>query len=473
MGRASRLRLDLLCSAALVVAVATGPAGSPPAGAAGLVPPSNSLIVGSGSQATFATMQQLSDLFDQSLGCNLVAPPGNSQPLDFSCPASANQTYPPLSNGVPQYGYTENPLNDVATQEPPLGSNNGILQLEDQGVHGTTAAVNVADNISYATNARNLAGTDLQGLNFVAYAEDGVSWLHFTDVNGVATPSANVTNLTKAQLQKIFEASSVSGAITNWSQVGGSNAPIDVFSAQEGSATLSTWKSFLGFDPSSGGAAPIANIILQNEDRSILAKGAKAAADAIFYFPTGLYAASCKQSTTNCGGSPLPPGDQNALGKINGVNATQATILNGTFPVHRYEYNVYSNGSNHNIPEASAATLNFVSEDGFLCKPQLDPNGKPIIDPNTGLWYHSEIENIIAANGFIPLPNGVPDSQNTSPGDEGQVPHTAYSLLAAVPAGKSSAYGAPYLPWAQPTLDGQGNPTGYCLVSTTDGNASS
>ena len=44
----------------------------------------------------------------------------------------------------------------------------------------------------------------------------------------------------------------------------------------------------------------------------------------------------------------------------------------------RLVYNVYSDGSNPNIPPSAAAAENIVSEDGFLCKPST----KEDIDPN-------------------------------------------------------------------------------------------
>jgi ABC-type phosphate transport system substrate-binding protein len=459
-------RAGVLAAGSTLVLVAAAGWGAAPAGAStGLVTPANSLIIGSGSQAAFAMIQQLDDLFDNAPGCDQVATSG-SQPLDFSCPSSSNPTFPPVSNGTTEYGYTENPSNDVALEEPPLGSSNGIAQLEDQGTHGAAASVPVADNIGYATSASAPSSSTDKGLTYVAYAEDGISWFHFTKVGGVATPSANVKSLTKKQLQEIFLKTGTTH-ITNWDQLsGGTNAPIDVFSPQTGSATLSTFKSYLGTTPSgSSGTAGTKNIILQNTDKTILARGATATADAIYVFPTSSYAASCKVATT-CGGVPLPTGDANGLGEITGVTPNQANILNGDFPIHRYIYNVYSNGSDPDIPEASAAVLNFASEDGFICKAQRDPNGNPILDPTTGIWYHTEIDKIIADFGFIPLKNGVPVSQNTQPFEEGKLLHTAYSLLSAVPAGSSTAYGAQYLPWDKPTVKNT-NPLGYCLASTT------
>ena len=68
-----------------------------------------------------------------------------------------------------------------------------------------------------------------------------------------------------------------------------------------------------------------------------------------------------------------------------------------TFPITRGLYNIYNNSSAA-VP-SSQATLNYVSEDGFLCKSSTATD----IDPQTGVSYRTEIENAINANGFFPL----------------------------------------------------------------------
>ena len=115
-------------------------------------------------------------------------------------------------------GYTsfaqENPFNDVLTVLPPNGATNGIQQLEDQGTHATGAtskgvAINVAPlDLASSARAPALTGSttgDDRGLNFVAYAQDAVDWIHWTSVSGTATPSSAVTNLTPTELTSIYE----------------------------------------------------------------------------------------------------------------------------------------------------------------------------------------------------------------------------------------------------------------------------
>jgi ABC-type phosphate transport system substrate-binding protein len=475
-----------------------------PAGAT-VVNPANNIIVGSGSQAAYNTINQLDSLFNLAPGCAQFVPfPSSSNPqeLDYSCATAPTVAANP-----------ENPYADVAIEEPPLGSSNGILQLEDSGAHGATAtgsgvSINVAQNVNFATSSRAIGSSDLEGLNFVAYAADGVSWFHYTEVNNKNSPSNAVTNLTQAQLKDIWN-----GTDTNWNQVGGSNAPIVVFSAQEGAGVQSVWKTYLGFDPSEatnavncytpkGGSTPTCvgpGVIEQNEDAQIKPAafvgsqsgfvsnnptwGKKGNAsiidlrdDAIYFFSYGVYTASCGTTDASCGGTHLPPGTTNALGQVNGIAPSESTILDSQFPVDHYLYNVYSDGFNSNIPAATGATLNYVSEVGFICNPNKG-DSTTLIDPLTGKSYLSEIQSIIEKSGFFPLSAGMASGDvNSTPIDEGTVAHTATALLSSGSggAGTSKDGYAAYAPFdSAATTGANSDPVGFCLTTSSDGNAGS
>ena len=321
----------------------------------------------------------------------------------------------------------------------------------------------------------------------MAYARDGVPWFHYTKVNSAATPSAAVHNLSQTQLEGIY-----SGTIDNWSQVGGANKPIVVFSAQEGSGTEGTWKSFIGFDPvtvttdncAHPGTSPPSGcvgpgVVLENEDAQIntaafttnqqsylnsglwggkRATDAQIKADAIFFFSYGKYASQCAKGANLCGGSPLGAGTKNAVEKVNGVLPNKSTILEGTFPVDRYLYNVYSNGFNKNIPTANGATLNYVSEIGFMCKPQ----NKTAVNPADGNTYLTDIQQTIEAQGFFPLSAGASTGTiNQTPIDEGKVGHPATGIIPAK-----------YKPYDKVTVNPATlDPEGFCLTFSTDGNS--
>ena len=164
---------------------------------------------------------------------------------------------------------------------------------------------------------------------------------------------------------------------------------------------------------------------------------------------------------TSCGGSPLK-GATNALGQVNGIAATETTILENTFPIDRLLYNVYSNGSNSNIPAANAATINYVSEIGFICNPNRGKS-TAAVDSITGSNYVNEIQSIILAAGFYPLSSGAATGTVTQTEiDEGHVGNPGSGLI-----------GSRYAPYDTFGTASNGDPMGFCLVTTTDGNANS
>ena len=594
-----------------------------PAGAT-VTNPANNLIVGSGSSTTYTMMQQLDLLFNNAASCTLtsantgVAP----QPLDFSCVTGGGGD--PVALDASPTNTPENPWADVIVEEPAIGSGSGINQLSKVTADHTTS-VNVANNVDFARSSRLAGSSDFTGLNFVAYAEDAVSWFHYlsvpvdhhviTKTNGsltsdvtngtdtVNTPSNGVTNLTKAQVQGIWN-----GTYKNWNQFsGGTDAPIVVFSAQTGSGTQSTWKTFLGYDPTSSSNAvncvgatcggPVVifenqlaslngnsflgtnqlafktdlstnhaisgtqhNTVNDNRSTTVAQSGtskkvyltsgaaisvgsvvtisgvtgtntvtavtpatarkpasikfasatngfvipgaqvtwtntttstqawtsadvnATVRADAIYFYsygkwknqtgaPNGTSARDC--ATGGCGGIHLQSGYTAALGNINSITLNDNHALDGTFPAPRYLFNVYSNGSNAKIKTAATpATLNYVSEAGFLCKPQ----NSTLLDPSTGNNYVSEIQAAISASGFFPLSAAYTSGGvNTTPiADEGSVPHPVAGMTLTSNGHDYSQYmnvtGTGLANGYQST---NGDPSGFCLVSTTDNNASS
>ncbi len=107
-------------------------------------------------------------------------------------------------NGFTIWGQ-QNPFNDVLVEEPSYGSSNGILELEGTGSArwSVTPAprsdptsrptrFNVAPlDAARSSRAPKLrAGGDYQGLNFVAYAEDAVSYLYWTVQRHAASTDA-------------------------------------------------------------------------------------------------------------------------------------------------------------------------------------------------------------------------------------------------------------------------------------------
>lgn len=97
------------------------------------------------------------------------------------------------------------------------------------GIKGATAGT-----YSFGCSSRDLKAEEKGNLTELVFAYDGIAL--------IVNPANKVTNLTKAQLTSIF-----TGAVTNWSEVGGADAPIVVVSREDGSGTRTAIEELLGF----------------------------------------------------------------------------------------------------------------------------------------------------------------------------------------------------------------------------------
>jgi len=452
------------------LAVATAGWGATSAGATGGGGPVAQSILGSGSDTTQFMMTDLDKLYLFSTGCQNLPPKdasGNPTYLDFSCqspdptiaslagtstsgsatvtmadttgvvkgqvvtgpgvPAAATYvgtlaantsiglSSSPSANlpvkagagaGAGTFNFssvvpTENYAHDQVHEAYFYGSSFGIYQLCHKGtsIGGTPVAP-----IDFARSSRGSKTSDCAGLNFVAYARDGISWEAVND--GTANSGVfNMNNpdgacaghpgpcLTISDLTAIFTKTGSPPAcqITNWSQLGGQNLPIQVYTAQPGSGTRSTWDGFIHGDSSQCAKA----LIPENSNAGIAPADLKTA---IFPFSFGVWS-----TQVHGAGSEL-------LGAVDNIAATAATISNGTFPFGRFLYNVYCTAS---CPAAagasSAATVNYVGEEGWICKAP----SSHAVDPTRHVNYRNEIATAINANGFINVPFGVIGSGDT------------------------------------------------------------
>jgi ABC-type phosphate transport system substrate-binding protein len=348
-----------------------------------------SQILGSGSDTTYQMMAALDTLYNDSAGCNTIATPGNTQPLDFRC------ITPDPAGTIT----TENYPHDVVREAYPLGSSSGISQLCQQGLAGVA-------NMQFARSSRTLRATDCHNLHFVAYARDGISWEAFPGVAG--SPAAAMNNqsgtcagstgfcLTQQQLKDIL----LNCTITKWDQVGvpdgsGGTDPIVIYTAQANSGTRATYEGFVG--GSSQTCIPAnqlaSHTVFENENTTIL--GNADAKDALFFFSFGVY--------TN---TVAPNPDGSALGEIDGVPVNVTTIGDSTFPFGRFLFNVSCGAAAGSLcgtaKPAGTRTKAYVSEKGWLCKLGTSHSD----DPLTGLNYRTEIANTISKQGFVPLQSG-------------------------------------------------------------------
>ncbi|MEI8083281.1 MAG: substrate-binding domain-containing protein, partial [Actinomycetes bacterium] len=357
--------LGLTAAAGVLTVVSVGLAA--PAFAGPAVDGVSTTLVGSGSDTTHAVMHRLDAVYAGAPGCVVLAAVGTPQPLDGNCVSPT----PALVTAV-------NPDHDNVVEKYPLGSGNGINQLCQQGLANVLT-------VDFARSSRGPSGSDCNGLQFVSFARDGISWFHFSQVGGVNTPSNAVTNLTQDQIRKIF----VTGEINNWSQVGGTNAPIVIYAAQAGSGTRSTFDGLIG--GSSIAQIPAlsqaTHVITENNAQPLIDNGD--AANAIFYESYGRYQQSSPGNSTQTVGA------ADGLGNIDGITPDATTIGNSTFPFGRSLYNV--------LRYPSEATKRYLDPvDGFLCRTDIDTVASAV----SGRKLRAEIEASIAAEGFVPLAKG-------------------------------------------------------------------
>ena len=217
----------------------------------------------------------------------------------------------------------------------PFGSSEGITALEN-----TLKTTGGQPCINYARSSRARSSTDPATISFINLGGDAVTYA--TQPGGHAP-----ANLTTAQLQGIYNCT-----LTNWNQVGGSNAPIAAMLPQNGSGTRSFFLGAIGLtapgpcvstSATRQGAAG-ANDQTLEENEGVDPSLNMNKADVIFPFSVGkwiaerFHSASCG-TVANCFAHPSqchPTATQNMFGcntsgtmKLNSINSTAPTLGTG------------------------------------------------------------------------------------------------------------------------------------------------
>ncbi|MCX7005066.1 MAG: phosphate ABC transporter substrate-binding protein [bacterium] len=138
---------------------------------------------------------------------------------------------------------------------------------------------------------------EAQALSRHVVARDGIAV--------VVNPANAVTNLTLIQIRAIFN-----GAVKNWNEVGGANAPITVVSREAGSGTRSSFEKIVQ------GIALTQDAIVQDSNGTIRETVAQDA-NAVGYLSHGLLNDKIKAVT------------------VAGVACTTAAVVAGTYPLAR------------------------------------------------------------------------------------------------------------------------------------------
>ena len=214
------------------------------------------------------------------------------------------------------------------------------VNIEVQQVGSSAGIKNTIDGTSdLGMSSRDLKDEETKEVDGTQIAIDGIA---------VITNTANkVTNLTSEQVKDIF-----TGKITNWKEVGGEDAQIVVVSREDGSGTRDGFQDILGFESDElikdaqicDGSGNVKSTVEGNEN-------------AIAYISFGYL------------------GDTLNDVKIDGVEPTDANVVDGKYPISRPFIVVNKKDGLSDVAKAfvdfimSEEGQNIVAEEGFIKAP--------------------------------------------------------------------------------------------------------
>jgi len=218
------------------------------------------------------------------------------------------------------------------------------VQIDIQG-GGSSVGVKSAGEgtVDVGMASREIKDSELDefpDLNIFVIAQDGIAI--------AVNPGVAVDGLTKDQVQEIF-----TGAITNWSEVGGPDKPIVVVSREEGSGTRGAFEEMVMAVGSSGEETPIVDTAILLPSNGAVRTTVSTTDDSIGYLSFGYLDASVKALS------------------IDGVEATVANALGGAYPIVR-PLNMMTQGQPSELVKAwidfilSAEGQQIVAEEGYL-----------------------------------------------------------------------------------------------------------
>lgn len=214
----------------------------------------------------------------------------------------------------------------TAWAEEFMKENPGVQISVKGGGSGTGIAALINGTVDFANASRELKDEEkakLPGAVETKVARDGIA---------VIVNSANgVEKLSIEQLGKIYR-----GEITNWKAVGGADKPIVLISRDPSSGTYEYFKeAVVGKEKNYAKSAKLL------PSTQAIVDEVKANADAIGYIGVGYESADIK------------------VVAVDGVKATVATVVDGTYPLSRGLY-MYSNGE---AKDAAKAYLDWILSD--------------------------------------------------------------------------------------------------------------
>jgi phosphate transport system substrate-binding protein len=167
---------------------------------------------------------------------------------------------------------------------------------------GIKSAHDGTANIGTASSA--VTGNDSAGLTQYTLGQDGVV--------AIVSNNNTISGLTKAQLKGIF-----SGNITNWNQVGGPNAKINVIVREEGSGTRDAFQSLVLGKTANGTKVDFVK-------SAIVQSSTEAVQQAVSQDPNAIGFISFASLS-----------NQTKALNVDGISASVTTIADGTYTVQR------------------------------------------------------------------------------------------------------------------------------------------
>jgi phosphate transport system substrate-binding protein len=209
------------------------------------------------------------------------------------------------------------------------GSGNGAKSLINKTCHIANMSREMKDNEVAAAKGKGVNPVE----NIVAL--DGLAI--------IVHPSNRLAGLTRAQIQGIY-----TGRFTNWSQVGGSNAPIVMIQRESNSGTQDTFKELV-----IGKGAPISKRAETQASNGAVKSRVASTPNAVGFVGLGFVDNSVK-----------------AL-MVDGVEPDVRTVKNGSYKLHRYLF-MYTNGQPTGVVKQfidlpkSAEGKQMISELGYV-----------------------------------------------------------------------------------------------------------
>ncbi|MEF9919101.1 MAG: phosphate ABC transporter substrate-binding protein [Eubacterium sp.] len=180
-----------------------------------------------------------------------------------------------------------------------------------------------AGTYAFGCASRDLTADEKKDLTELTFAYDGIAL--------ITSPTNTVENISKSDLTKIY-----TGEITNWSQVGGKDAPIVVVSREDGSGTRTAVEELLGFKDKLKSDATI------KEGNGNVQSTVAGNENAIGYVSLTFVDKTVKKVT------------------VDGVQATVDNVLNKTYPISRPFLALYKEST---INSQTKAFLDFIMTD--------------------------------------------------------------------------------------------------------------